>query len=290
MTDLTAAVPPPHGEGASARVLRIEKSARWATLNLRELWAYRELLFFLTWRDVRTSYNQTALGIAWAVLKPLLATALFTFVFGSIAKLSGEYKVPYPLFVFTGLLPWTYFASCLALSSDSVVGNASLVTKVYFPRLLIPLAAIVSPIIDFVITFVFLVFMLAYYGQAPYWHAIALPFFLMLAFLAAFGMGLWLSALNVRYRDVRYIVPFLTQLWFFATPVVYGFSNVPAKWRWLIELNPMTGAVVGFRWAVLGRGLPDYRLYAISLAVGLCLSAAGLLYFKHVERQFADVI
>jgi lipopolysaccharide transport system permease protein len=259
-------------------------------LNLRELWAYHELLFFLIWRDVKVRYKQTSIGVAWAVLQPLTSMVIFTIIFGRLAHFSGDYGTPYPLFVFTGLLPWMYFSSSLTGSSVSLINNTNLVTKVYFPRLIIPLASIGVPVVDFLIAFGILVGMFVYYGRLPHWHVVVMPVFLGFALLTAFGIGLWLSALNVRYRDVPYALPFLTQIWLYATPVIYPVGLVPDRWHWVLALNPMTGVVDGFRWSVLGRGLPDYTVYATSGLVGLALTISGLWYFKRFERKFADVI
>jgi lipopolysaccharide transport system permease protein len=272
------------------QVRRVEATHGRFPLNLPELWRYRELLYFLIWRDIKVRYKQAALGATWAIIQPVTSMIIFSVIFGHLAGISPEYHVPYPLFVFAGLLPWLYFSSSLAQSSTSVVGNSNLVTKVYFPRLLIPLASIVVPVIDFMIAFCVLIAMFLWYGRLPHWHAIVTPVFLGMALLTALGVGLWLSALNVRYRDVPYAVPFLTQIWLYASPVIYGVTLVPARWRWLLALNPMTGVIDGFRWAVLGRGLPQYHVYAISALVGAVLTFSGLWYFRHVERHFADVI
>jgi lipopolysaccharide transport system permease protein len=272
------------------RVLRIQRSRRWLTLDLGELWNYRELLGVLVWRDVAVRYKQTMLGVAWALLQPILTMIVFTVIFGRLAGIKPEYNVPYPLFVFAGMLPWTYFAASLTLSSTSLVGNASLVTKVYFPRLIIPLASVVVPVIDFLIAFAVLVGLFIYYGRLPSWHVVAIGLFVLTALLTALGVGLWLSALTARYRDIPYVIPFMTQLWFFCTPVVYGVTLVPERWRWLIALNPMTGVVDGFRWSVLGHGLPHYSVLLTSAAMAVLLTVSGLVFFRKVERGFADVI
>jgi lipopolysaccharide transport system permease protein len=255
-----------------------------------EVWAYRELLFFLVWRDVKVRYKQTAIGAAWAIIQPLVTMIMFTIIFGHLVGVKGEYGTPYALFVFSGLLPWTYFAASLSQSGTSLVGSSTLISKVYFPRLIIPLASIVAPIIEFLIAFVILVAMFFYFGRVPHWHAVAMPVFLGMALMTAFGVGLWLSALNVRYRDVPYALPFLTQLWLYATPVIYPVSIVPPRFQWLVSLNPMTGVVDGFRWAVLGRGIPHYSVFGVSAAVGFCIMVGGLWYFIRTERQFADII
>jgi lipopolysaccharide transport system permease protein len=275
---------------AVPRVRRIQPSRRRVPLNLRELWAYRELLFFLIWRDVKVKYKQTALGAAWAIIVPLFATIVFTLVFNRGLHVKPEYHVPYPLFVFTAMLPWTYFTACLSASSMSIVGNRNLITKVFFPRLLIPLGSVVAPVIDFLCAFTVLVGMFVWYGRAPHWHAVVIPVFLGLALLTAFGVGLWLSALNVRYRDVPYVLPFMTQIWFFLTPILWGLTAVKPHTQSLLALNPMTGVIDGFRWAVLGRGLPHYQIYFESFGIGLALMLSGLWYFKRVERYFADLI
>jgi lipopolysaccharide transport system permease protein len=284
------AVPEVRGRPAAERPLRIQGGKRGLFVELRELWDYRDLLGFLVWRDVKVRYVQTILGPLWALIVPLITMIVLTVIFGHIAGLKGEYKVPYPLFVFSGNLIWIYFSGCLSGSARSVISNVNLVTKVYVPRLLIPLESIVVPLIDFVLAFLVLLALFAYYGRAPHWHTVVTPFFLGLALLAAFGVGLWLSALTVRFRDIPYVIPLLTQLWFYASPVIYGSTFIPPRWHWLIALNPMTGPIDGFRWAVLGRGIPHYGLFATSLAAGLVLTASGVWYFLRTERSFADVI
>jgi len=280
----------PSADPAADRVNRIERSRRDWLLVLREVWAYRELLFFLVWRDVKVRYRQTFIGILWVVLQPLLTMIVFTVIFGHLAGITDPYKDPYALFVFTGLLPWTYFSSSLAQSSNSIVGNSSLVTKIYFPRLIMPLASVLVPIVDFLFAFGVLVCLFIYYGRTPHWHVVATPVFLGMALLTALGVGLWLSALNVRYRDIPYTVPFLTQLWLFLSPVIYPVALVPERFHWLLALNPMTGVIDGFRWAVLGRGVPHNDVYLTSALVSLALLIAGLWYFKRTERRFADEI
>jgi lipopolysaccharide transport system permease protein len=277
------------GADPARRVYRIQRT-RGFHLKLAELWAYRELLFFLVWRDVKVRYKQTALGAIWAILQPLVTMVVFTVLFNKALHVKSEYHIPYALFTFTALLPWSYFSSCLGASSTSIVGNQNLITKVFFPRLIIPLAAVVAPVIDFLLAFTVLVGMFVWYGRTPHWHAVVIPFFLFLALLTAFGVGLWLSALNVRYRDIGYALPFLTQVWFFVTPVLWGITAVKPSPPHLLGLNPMTGVVDGFRWAVLGRGLPHYALYLESLGIGLLIMLSGLWYFKRVERYFADLI
>jgi lipopolysaccharide transport system permease protein len=278
---------------APRRTIRLQRTRRRVPLtlhDLRELWAYHELMFFLIWRDVKVKYKQTALGAAWAILVPFTQMVVFTLLFNRALHVSSEYHVPYPLFVFTAMLPWTYFTACLSASSGSIVGNQNLITKVFFPRLIIPLAAVVAPVIDFLLAFTVLVGMFLYYGRAPHWHLVVIPVFLLMALLTAFGVGLWLSALNVRYRDVPFIVPYLTQVWFFATPIVYGITALKPRTQELIALNPMAGVIDGFRWAVLGRGLPHYHVYALSFGIALAVMLSGIWYFRRVERYFADLI
>jgi lipopolysaccharide transport system permease protein len=275
------------------RTVRLQRTRRRLPLtlrDLRELWAYRELIFFLVWRDVKVKYKQTALGAAWAMLVPFTQMVIFTLVFNRALHVKSEYHVPYPLFSYTALIPWTYFTACLSASSGSIVGNQNLITKVFFPRLVIPLAAVVAPIVDFLLAFVLLIAMFLYYGRAPHWHAVVIPAFLGLALLTAFGVGLWLAALNVRYRDVPFVVPYLTMAWFFVTPIVYGVTAVKPSTQGLLALNPMSGVIDGFRWAVLGRGLPHYHVYAESFALALAFTLSGLWYFRRVERYFADLI
>jgi lipopolysaccharide transport system permease protein len=278
---------------APRRTIRIKRSRRRLPLSLRdlrELWSYHELMFFLVWRDVKVKYKQTALGAAWAILVPFTQMVVFSLVFNRALHVKSEYHVPYPLFVFTAMLPWTYFTACLSASSTSIVGNQNLITKVFFPRLIIPLAAVVAPIIDFLLAFTVLGGMFLYYGRTPHWHLVVIPVFLGMALLTAFGVGLWLSALNVRYRDVPFFVPYLITIWFFVTPIVYGVTALKPQTQGLIALNPMAGVIDGFRWAVLGRGLPHYHVYAVSFGIALAVVLSGLWYFRRVERYFADLI
>jgi lipopolysaccharide transport system permease protein len=272
------------------RPLRIEPPRGWTSFGVRELWQYRELYYFLTWRDVKTRYVQTFLGGGWAILQPVAQMVVFTLIFGHLAGIEPEYGVPYPLFVFTALVPWTYFSSALGSASRSVAGNANLVNKVFMPRLILPLAGVLSPVVDLFFSSLVLAALFVYYGIAPSWQALAAPVFVAFALLAALGPGLWFAGLNVRYRDVGLAVPFFTQMWLFLSPVIYGVSFVPERLHWLLALNPMTGVIEGFRWALLGHGSPRYGVYAAGLAVSLALVATGLAYFKHVERTFSDVI
>jgi lipopolysaccharide transport system permease protein len=271
----------------------IEPSRGWAALGLRDLWQYRELLFFLVWRDIKVRYKQTVLGIMWIVLQPLVSMVVFSFLFGNLLGVpSGE--VPYPIFAYSALLPWNYFASSLTRSSTSVVGSSHLITKVYFPRLVIPISGVLSGLVDFGVAFVVLIGLMVAYGIAPTPAALLLPFFLLLAMLTALGFGLWLSALNVRYRDVNYLVPYLVQIWMYVTPVIYGSALIPERYRFLMGLNPMTGVVEGFRWALLGNHLADAQppgeLFALSIAISLVVLVSGAIFFRRTERTFADII
>jgi lipopolysaccharide transport system permease protein len=272
-----------------SRPVAIEPPRRWEILNLRELWSYRELLFFLTWRDVKVRYKQTAIGVAWAVLQPLLTMLVFAVVFGAFIRVPSD-DVPYPVFAYVALLPWTFFATALTRAGGSLVTDASLITKVYFPRLLLPVSAVLSSALDFCVAFLLLLVLMAWYGIAPGPGVVTLPLFLLLAFLTALGCGLWLSALNVRYRDIAYVIPFLIQVWFFLTPVAYPSSLVPARWRALYGLNPMAGVVEGFRWALLGTaGTPGVTL-VVSAAVVAIVFLGGVFWFRRLEQGFADVV
>jgi len=267
----------------------IQPHTRLFHLDLRAVWDYRELLFFLIWRDVKVRYKQTVIGAAWAILQPLLTMVIFTIVFGTFAKIPSD-GLPYSIFAYAALLPWQYFAQAISHSSDSLVSSANLITKVYFPRLIIPLSAAVAPLVDFAIAFVILLGMLVWFGIAPTWGVLALPLFLLLALVTALAVGLWLSTLNVTYRDVRYTIPFLVQFWLYASPVAYPVSLVPEHWRLLYSLNPMAGVIEGFRWALLGKASPDFGVMAVSTAVVLALLLGGLVYFTRMERTFADVV
>ena len=258
-------------------------------LDLGSIWNSRELLYFLIWRDVLTRYKQTAIGAAWVVLQPLINMVLFTLIFSRLAKIPSD-GIAYPVFAFTALLPWAYFAQALTKTSGSIVGSSNLVTKIYFPRLLIPLAACIAPVVDLIFSFLILLVLMAYYGIAPTWGILYLPVFLGLAILTALAVGLWSSALNVRYRDVGSIIPFVAQIWMYASPVAYPVSVVPEKWRLLYSLNPMVGVIEGFRWALLGKQSPDFSAMAVSAAVVTVLLAGGIVYFKKMEQSFADVI
>ena len=273
----------------SASVLVLRASKGLVKLNLREVWAYRELLFFLTWRDVKVRYKQTALGAAWAILQPLLTMVVFTVFFGRLAKVPSD-GIPYPVFAFAALLPWQLFAHALSESSNSLVGSQSLITKVYFPRLVIPISAVLAGLVDFAVAFTVLLVLMWYYAIVPTPAILLLPFFILFAIVTALAVGLWLSSLNVKYRDVRYTIPFLTQLWLFATPVAYPSSLVPEQWRSLYGLNPMAGVVEGFRWALLGKAEGPGPLLAVSVLAVAVLLIGGLVYSRQTERTFADVV
>ncbi|MCM8811682.1 MAG: ABC transporter permease [Candidatus Omnitrophica bacterium] len=267
----------------------IQPSSGWSSRFLKELWSGRELLYFLVWRDIKVRYKQTALGAAWAVLQPFLTMVVFSIFFGQLAKVPSD-GIPYPIFAYCALLPWQLFAFALTESSNSLVANQNLVTKVYFPRMLIPIAAVVAGLVDFMIAFVILIGMMFFYGTTPTPSAVALPLFVVMVLMAAFAIGIWLSALNVKYRDVRYTIPFLTQLWLFLTPIAYPASLVPDVWRPLLGLNPMAGVVEGFRWALLGTTQGPGPLLWVSIVVVLILLVSGIFYFKRTEKFFADII
>jgi lipopolysaccharide transport system permease protein len=267
----------------------IRPASPWPSINFRELWDYRELLLILSWRDVSVRYKQSAVGIGWAILQPLLMMIIFTIVFGKFAKLPSE-GVPYPIYTFCALLPWNYFARSLTDSSSSLVGSSHLVTKVYFPRLVLPLSKIFAGLIDFAIGFVILLGMMAWYGVTPTVGILFLPVFLLVAMLASLGVGLWLTAINVKYRDVAFVVPFLVQFWMYASPVAYSATIVPERYQWIYGLNPMVGVIEGFRWAMLGTEMPRPEIILISLTGILVILVGGLFYFRHMEKTFADII
>jgi lipopolysaccharide transport system permease protein len=267
----------------------IEPSRGWVSLRLWELWAYRELLAFLVWRDLKVRYKQTILGVAWVIIQPLMTMVIFSIVFGRLARLPSD-GVPYPIFTYAALLPWGFFAGALNRSSGSLVYSSALITKVYCPRLIIPLAAAAGGVVDFAIAFMILLGMMAFYGIAPTAAILTLPLFLLLALVTALGVGLWLSALNVRYRDVGHAIPFLVQIWLYATPVAYSSSLIPERWRSLYGLNPMAGVVEGFRWALLDTRWQPGPLIGFSVAVALVLLISGAFYFRRMEKAFADVV
>lgn len=274
-------------------VLVIEPKRGWISLQLRDLWHYRELLYFLVWRDVKVRYKQTALGVLWIILQPVVSMVVFSLLFGGLLKVpSGD--VPYPIFAYAALLPWNYFAGALNRSSTSLVGSAHLITKVYFPRLVIPISGVLSGLVDFAIAFLVLGGLMIYYQVTPTLATALLPGFVLLAMITALGFGLWLSALNVRYRDINYLVPFLVQIWMYVTPVIYGTTLIPERFRFLVSLNPMAGVTEGFRWALLGGRLADARppdtFFLVPVAIALAVLVGGLIFFRNTERTFADIV
>lgn len=286
---MSASTPGPATLAGGEHVMRIEPTRGWRSLGLRELWAYRELLYFLTWRDIKVRYKQTALGGTWAVIQPFFTMVVFSLFFGRLARMPSD-GVPYPIFSYTALVPWTFFANGLSQSANSLVGSSNLIKKVYFPRLAVPLATVLSEAVDFAIAFTVLVGMMLYFGITPTVNVVWLPLLLLLAVTTSLGVGLWLSALNVQFRDVRYVVPFLTQFWMFATPIAYPSSLLDERWRTVYALNPMVGVVEGFRWALLGTATAPGPMIAVSSAVALALLVGGSIYFRRMERQFADVV
>jgi lipopolysaccharide transport system permease protein len=267
----------------------IEPPRRWERLDLRECWRYRELLYFLAWRDLKVRYKQTVIGAAWAVLQPFLTMIVFSVIFGQLITMPTG-AVPYPVFAYVALLPWMFFAGALNRSGNSLVYDANLISKVYFPRMILPFAAVLSLLIDFAVAFVILLGMMLFYGIVPGTTLITLPIFILLAFMAALGVGLWLSALNVQYRDIAYVIPFLTQLWLWVTPIAYPSTIIPERWRLLYSLNPMVGVVEGFRWALLGQQNVQGEFIFLSTLVVLALFIGGMFYFRRMEHEFADVV
>ncbi|HKH91918.1 MAG TPA: ABC transporter permease [Gemmatimonadaceae bacterium] len=274
---------------AGARWVTIEPPRGALQLGVRELWEHRELLYFLTWRDIKVRYKQTALGVAWAVLQPLATMAVFSLFFGRLARMPSE-GVPYPLFAFTALVPWTFFANGLTQAANSVVLNQNLVTKIYFPRLAIPIATVLAGAVDFAVAFLMVVVLMLYYGVPVSPRMLWIIPYSLLALATALGVGFWLAALNVQYRDVRYTVPFLVQLWLFATPIAYPSTLLSESWRTVYGINPMVGVVEGFRWALLGTGSRPGAMVGVSAVVALLLMVSGAVYFRRMEQTFADVV
>jgi len=275
--------------GPAEQIVVIERSPNPFRVDVSVLWDYWELLYFLVWRDFKIRYKQTFIGIGWVVLQPLFTMMMFTAVFSGIAKIPSD-GIPYPVFAFAGLLPWTYFANALTRSGNSLVGNSNLITKVYFPRLLIPLAAVMTPLLDCVISLVVLGALMAWFQIAPSWAIVTLPAFLFACTLTAFAVSAWLSALCVRYRDVGLVIPFLVQIWLFASPVAYPASLVPERWRFLYDLNPMVGVIEGIRWSLVGGHPPNLAMIGVSTTVVLTALYGGLVFFRRMELVFADVI
>lgn len=271
------------------KFLRIEPSAGWVSLKLVELWEYRELLYFLIWRDVKVRYKQTVLGASWAIIQPFFTMVVFSLFFGNLAKIPSD-GVPYPIFSFAALVPWTFFSNGLTKGSNSLVGSSNLIKKIYFPRLAMPIANVLSGIVDFILAFATLLGMMLFYGIVPTINVVWLPFFLLLALVTSLGVSLWLSAMNVQFRDVQHIIPFLTQFWLFATPIAYPSSLLPEPWRMVYAVNPMVGVVEGFRWALLGTDTSPGLVVAVSSLVAVAVLVSGMYYFKRLEKTFADVL
>jgi lipopolysaccharide transport system permease protein len=276
-------------EASQLPVTVIKASRGWIALDLKALWDYRELLYFLIWRDVKVKYKQTVIGVGWAILQPLVTMVVFTLVFKNIGNVPSD-NIPYPIFAYTALLPWTLFSAGLNRSTTSLVGQSNLISKVYFPRMIIPLSATLAGIVDFAMAFLVLLFMMFWYGIVPTAAVISLPLFITIDLIAALAVGLWLAALNVRYRDVGHAIPFLVQIWMFASPVAYPVSALSEKWRMLYSLNPLVGVIEGFRWAILGNRTPDFLVMAVSAITMTGLLFTGIVYFKRTERTFADLI
>jgi lipopolysaccharide transport system permease protein len=278
-----------HDHAGEIPVLRIEPSRGWVSLQLKELWHYRELLYFLTWRDIKVRYKQTALGAAWAIIQPFMTMVVFSIFFGRLAKMPSD-NIPYPLFSFAALVPWTFFAAGLSASANSLVGSQNLIKKVYFPRLAIPISAVIAGLVDFFLSFVVLIGMIFYYGIVPTANIVWLPFFLLLAFVTCLGVSLWLTTLNVQYRDVRYVLPFIMQFWMFATPIAYPSSLLSEPWRTVYGLNPMVGVVEGFRWSLIGAGAAPGPIVIVSSLAAFAVLVGGAYYFRRMEKSFADLV
>jgi len=274
---------------SDSHVIVVKPSKGWISLKLRDLWEYRELLYFLTWRDIKVRYKQTVLGAAWAIIQPFFTMVVFSLFFGKLAKVPSD-GIPYPIFAYAALVPWTFFANGLSQSSNSLVDNANMLKKVYFPRLVVPLSSVISGVVDFILAFTVLLGMMLFYGIYPTIHVIWLPFLLLLTLTTSLGVGLWLSAMNVQFRDVRYTLPFLTQFWLFATPIAYPSSLLSEPWRTLYGINPMVGVVEGFRWALLGTETAPGPMIMVSSLVALMLLVSGVFFFRRMEKTFADVI
>lgn len=276
-------------DSKDALVIRIEPSKGWVSLKLKEVWDYRELLYFLIWRDIKVRYKQTVLGATWAIIQPFFTMIVFSLFFGALAKMPSD-GIPYPIFSFAALVPWTFFANGLSKGSNSLVGSSNLIKKVYFPRLSIPIANTLSGIVDFVLAFGMLIGMMFYFGISPTINVLWLPFFLLLALITSLGVSLWLSAMNVQFRDVQHIVPFISQVWLYATPIVYPSSLLSEPWRTIYGINPMVGVVEGFRWALLGTQTAPGPIIIVSSVVATTLLISGAFYFRRLEKTFADVV
>ena len=268
---------------------RRQPSRGWAWPKFRELWEYRELLYFFAWRDIKVRYRQTVMGALWAIIQPFFTMVIFSLFFGRLANIPSD-GVPYPIFSFTALVPWTFFANALAQASNSLVVNANMVKKIYFPRLALPIATVLAGVVDFALAFIVLLGIMLYYGFVPTVNIIWLPFFALLALVTSIGVSLWLAAMNVQFRDVRYTIPFLTQAWLFVTPIAYPSSLIPEPWRTIYGLNPMAGVVEGFRWALLGTDTAPGKMIIVSTLVAVTLFVSGAFYFRRLEQSFADVL
>ncbi|MCP4423352.1 MAG: ABC transporter permease [Chloroflexi bacterium] len=304
MTDASATTPPVSQQSGARPVTIIRPAPKWVSLGLSELWAYRELLFFFVWRDIKVRYKQTVLGASWAVIQPFFTMVVFSLFFGRLAKVPSD-GLPYPIFSYTAMVPWYFFANGLTQASNTLVTNANMVKKIYFPRLTMPIGSVVAGLVDFILAFIVLVVMMAYFHYrtpaflmpdgtpldlSPTGNIIWLPFFLLLAFVTSLGASLWLAAMNVQFRDVRYVVPFLIQLWLFTTPIAYSSSLLSEPWKTLYGINPMAGVVEGFRWALLGTETAPGPILIVSSLVALILLVSGLFYFRRMEKTFADVV
>ncbi|MBE0426184.1 MAG: ABC transporter permease [Nitrospirae bacterium] len=270
-------------------VIRIQPSSGWVSLKIQELWEYRELLYFLIWRDIKVRYKQTVLGASWAIIQPFFTMVVFSLFFGRLAKIPSD-GIPYPIFAYAALVPWTFFANGLNHASNSLVGSSNLIKKIYFPRLALPIASVLSGVVDFILAFIMLIGMMIYFGFVPTTNVFWLPLLLILALVTSLGVSLWLSAMNVQFRDVRYITPFLTQLWLFATPIAYPSSLLSEPWRTIYGINPMVGVVEGFRWVLLGTDTAPGAIIIVSSVIALALLISGALYFRRMEKTFADVV
>ncbi len=270
-------------------IVRIRPAKGWISLKLRDLWEYRELLYFLIWRDIKVRYKQTVLGASWAIIQPLMTMVVFSLFFGKLGKIPSD-GIPYPIFSFAALVPWTFFVNGVTHGSNSMVGNANLIKKVYFPRLAIPISAVASGVVDFALAFAVLLLMMLYYGISPTLKMVWLPAFVLLALATSLGVSLWLSAMNVQYRDIKYVLPFITQFWLFATPIAYPSSLLSEPWRTLYAINPMVGVVEGFRWALLGTTRAPGLMFVASSCAAVAILVSGAFYFRRMERTFADVV
>lgn len=273
----------------SRQVTKIHSKKGLFSLELGSVWRYRELLYFLIWRDLKVRYKQAAIGVGWAIIQPVFMVLIFTAIFGNFAKIPSD-GIPYSVFSFTAVLPWTYFAEALRRGSTGLVDNSDLIRKVYFPRLIVPLAGVTTPVVDFLLSFAVLIALLAWYGIVPTWNVVFLPLFLLSAMLLALAVSLWLGPINVRFRDIKHMLPFVIQIWMYASPIVYPVSMVPEQWRLLYSLNPMVGVIEGFRWGLLGKENPDFQAMGISVFCVCLIVLGGIVYFKRMERFFADVI